>query len=107
MLGSSTCMWVLRFTDSLVVGAGVETDVEIFGSGMMTEDDGSGYTFEEEEEGGDITTSSSNGSSSQNGDGAPQGIQIYLSAIKEWMIEFGDCMISMSIRTDGAWYRLG
>jgi DNA (cytosine-5)-methyltransferase 1 len=102
-------MWVLRFTDNLVVGAGVETDVEIFGSGVMTEDDGSGYTFDEEEEGGVLTTSSSNGngSSSQNGNGAPQGIRIYLSAIKEWMIEFGDCMISMSIRTDGAWYRLG
>nr|KYP42268.1 DNA (cytosine-5)-methyltransferase 1B [Cajanus cajan] len=35
------------------------------------------------------------------------GIPIYLSAIKEWMIEFGSSMVFISIRTDLAWYRLG
>ncbi|KAG0622398.1 hypothetical protein M758_3G094700 [Ceratodon purpureus] len=119
--------WTLYNSDSRLVSlellpmlSGVETDVEIFGSGMMTEDDGSAFTFdeEEEEEASSLamtTTSSSNGNgsiqngsgSSQNGNGVPQGIRLYLSAIKEWMIEFGAGMVFMSIRTDGAWYRLG
>lgn len=104
---------------NLAVVTGVETDVEIFGSGMMTEDDGSAFIFDDDEEEASslamTTTSSTNGSgppqdgngSSQNGNGSPHGIRLYLSAIKEWMIEFGAGIISMSIRTDGAWYRLG
>lgn len=96
---------------------GVETDVEIFGSGLMSEDDGSSFSFDDEEEeesslaltSTSTSTSSSNGNgSSHNGNGStPQGIRLYLSAIKEWMIEFGANMIFISIRTDGAWYRLG
>ncbi|KAK3183161.1 hypothetical protein Dsin_030447 [Dipteronia sinensis] len=35
------------------------------------------------------------------------GIQIFLSAIKEWMVEFGSSMISTSFRPDMAWYWLG
>lgn len=91
----------------------METDVEIFGSGMMSEDDGSSFSFddEDEEESSLALVSSSNGSgSSHNGNNnstSPQGIRLYLSAIKEWMIEFGANMIFISIRTDGAWYRLG
>ncbi|KAI3445523.1 hypothetical protein Pfo_002188 [Paulownia fortunei] len=38
-----------------------------------------------------------------------EGIPIFLSAIKEWIIEFESSMvsISISIRSDMAWYRLG
>ncbi|XP_027358721.1 DNA (cytosine-5)-methyltransferase 1-like [Abrus precatorius] len=75
-----------------------DIDVTIFGSGIMTSDDGSGFHLDTEA-----------GQSSSNGSGAqvPDGIPIYLSAIKEWMIEFGSSMIFISIRTDMAWYRLG
>lgn len=45
--------------------------------------------------------------SSQDGCDVHHGIRIYLSAVKEWVIEFGASMLSISIRTDGAWYRLG
>ncbi|KAL8255048.1 hypothetical protein R6Q59_033269 [Mikania micrantha] len=75
-----------------------DIDVTVFGSGIMTTDDGSGFCFDDE-------PSSASGSSSvvQNEDGIP----IYLSAIKEWKIEFGSSMVFISIRTDMAWYRLG
>ncbi|KAI3695093.1 hypothetical protein L1987_78081 [Smallanthus sonchifolius] len=75
-----------------------DIDVTVFGSGRMTTDDGSGFCFDDE-------PSSASGSSSaaQNEDGIP----IYLSAIKEWKIEFGSSMVFISIRTDMAWYRLG
>lgn len=75
-----------------------DIDVAIFGSGIMTSDDGSGFHLDTE-----AGQSSSVGSGAQVADGMP----IYLSAIKEWMIEFGSAMIFISIRTDLAWYRLG
>uniref|UniRef100_A0A5B6YSJ6 DNA (cytosine-5)-methyltransferase n=1 Tax=Davidia involucrata TaxID=16924 RepID=A0A5B6YSJ6_DAVIN len=72
-----------------------EIDVTIFGSGVMTADDGTGFCLD--------TDSSSSGSGTPDKDGIP----IYLSAIKEWMIEFGSSMVFISIRTDMAWHRLG
>ncbi|KAJ7976049.1 DNA (cytosine-5)-methyltransferase [Quillaja saponaria] len=75
-----------------------DIDVTIFGSGVMTSDDGSGFYLDN-----DPSQSSSSGSGEKVADGMP----IYLSAIKEWMIEFGSSMIFISIRTDMAWYRLG
>lgn len=70
-----------------------EIDVTIFGSGLMTEDDGSGFNLDNDD------GHSSTGSGSQ----ASGGLPIYLSAIREWMIEFGPSMIFVSIRTDMAW----
>ena len=72
-----------------------DIDVTIFGSGVMTADDGSGFCLDDDKD-----QSSSGGSQVQNVDGMP----IYLSAIKEWMIEFGSSMVFISIRTDLAWY---
>uniref|UniRef100_A0A2N9IIL5 RFTS domain-containing protein n=1 Tax=Fagus sylvatica TaxID=28930 RepID=A0A2N9IIL5_FAGSY len=69
-------------------------DVTIFGSGIMRDDDGSGYFLDD-----DIQSSSSPG-----GVDTVDGMPIYLSAIKEWKIEFGSSMVSISIRTDMAWY---
>lgn len=130
---------------------GVETDTEVFGSGVMMEDDGSGFSIDEMDksmEGASGVTSTAEGSgpdgggeelagasgsskgeeasaaaglanpkagdrasgtSSMEQEGAirPDGIRLYLSAIKEWVIEFGGGMLFISIRTDGAWYRLG
>ncbi|KAL3500002.1 hypothetical protein ACH5RR_039095 [Cinchona calisaya] len=75
-----------------------EIDVTIYGSGVMTSDDGFGYHLET-----DPDQSSSSGSGISEIDGIP----IYLSAIKEWTIEFKSSMFFVSIRTDMAWYRLG
>jgi len=71
-----------------------EIDVTIFGSGVMTSDDGSGFNLDTE----------AGQSSSASEEQATDGIPIYLSAIKEWMIEFGSSMVFISIRTDMAWY---
>lgn len=98
--------WALYNCDSRLVSlellpmlAGTEADVEVFGSGIMTEDDGSGLWLDD---------SAATGISSTKQDAThPEGIRIYLSSIKEWMIEFGASMLFISIRTDGAWYRLG
>lgn len=72
-----------------------DIDVTIFGSGVMTTDDGTGFCLD-----ANPNQSSSCGSGCQDADGIP----IYLSAIKEWMIEFGSSMVFISIRTDMAWY---
>lgn len=94
--------WALYNSDSRLISLELlpmkpcaEIDVTIFGSGVMTEDDGSGFNLET-----DTSHSSSSGSGTKNVDGIP----IYLSAIKEWMIEFGSSMVFISIRTDMAWY---
>lgn len=94
--------WALYNSDSRLISLELlpmkpcaDIDVTIFGSGVMTTDDGSGYDLE-----ADSNHSCSNSSGSSEVDGMP----IYLSAIKEWMIEFGSSMIFISIRTDMAWY---
>ncbi|CAH9093886.1 unnamed protein product [Cuscuta epithymum] len=97
--------WALYNSDSRLISLELlpmkpcaDIDVSIFGSGLMTADDGSGYNFDTDA-----------GHSSSNGSGASvvDGLAIYLSAIKEWVIEFGSSMVFISIRTDMAWYRLG
>ncbi|CAI8593488.1 unnamed protein product [Vicia faba] len=96
--------WALYNSDSRLISLELlpmkpcsEMDVTIFGSGTMTSDDGSGFNLDTE------AGQSSIASGAQDTDGIP----IYLSAIKEWMIEFGSSMVFISIRTDLAWYRLG
>ncbi|GAU28477.1 hypothetical protein TSUD_294800, partial [Trifolium subterraneum] len=96
--------WALYNSDSRLISLELlpmkpcsEIDVTIFGSGLMTADDGSGFHLDTE----------AGQSSSVSGAQATDGIPIYLSAIKEWMIEFGSSMVFISIRTDMAWYRLG
>ncbi|KAL5697799.1 DNA (cytosine-5-)-methyltransferase [Ranunculus cassubicifolius] len=97
--------WALYDSDSRLISLELlpmrpcdEVDVTIFGSGTMTADDGSGYCLDS-----DPVQSSSGVSETHNTDGIP----IFLSAIKEWVIEFGSSMVFISIRTDMAWYRLG
>ncbi|KAG6493708.1 hypothetical protein ZIOFF_048702 [Zingiber officinale] len=97
--------WALYNSDSRLISLELlpmkscaEIDVTIFGSGQMREDDGSGFELDN-----DLGLSSSSRSNHADIEGVP----IYLSAIKEWMIEFGASMIFISIRTDVAWYRLG
>uniref|UniRef100_A0A7N0U3N0 DNA (cytosine-5)-methyltransferase n=1 Tax=Kalanchoe fedtschenkoi TaxID=63787 RepID=A0A7N0U3N0_KALFE len=92
--------WSLYNTDSRLVSLELlpmkpcsDIDAAIFGSGVMTADDGSGFCLDDD----------TGGSAGTNVDGIP----IFLSAIKEWVIEFGYSMVFISIRTDMAWYRLG
>lgn len=92
--------WSLYNSDSRLVSLellpirpGAEVDIAIFGSGIMMLDDGSGFDGENKVQ-----------SSSRNPGGAEtDGIPIYLSAIKEWVIEYGAEMVFISIRTDLAW----
>ncbi|CAN6911605.1 unnamed protein product [Brassica oleracea var. botrytis] len=70
------------------------TDETIFGAGLLAEDDGSSWFCLD---GSDISTQSHD----------CKGIPIYLNQIKEWMIEYDSSMVSISIRTNVAWYRLG
>ncbi|KAK7283728.1 hypothetical protein RIF29_13469 [Crotalaria pallida] len=74
-----------------------DTDITILGSGLMREDDLSWIHLD---------TDAGQSSSSSSGEQVADGIPIYLSAIKEWMVDFGPSVISISIRTDLAWYRL-
>ncbi|RVX21453.1 DNA (cytosine-5)-methyltransferase 1 [Vitis vinifera] len=97
--------WSLYNSDSRLISLELlpmkpcaDIDVTIFGSGVMTADDGSGFCLD---------TDLGHSSSSDQGPQDVGGIPIYLSAIKEWMIEFGSSMVFISIRTDMAWYRLG
>ncbi|KAL5720779.1 DNA (cytosine-5-)-methyltransferase [Ranunculus cassubicifolius] len=97
--------WALYDSDSRLISLELlpmrscdEIDVTIFGSGTMTADDGSGFSLDV-----DPDQCSSGASEMHDTDGIP----IFLSAIKEWVIEFGAEIVFISIRTDMAWYRLG
>ncbi|KAG7537210.1 C-5 cytosine methyltransferase [Arabidopsis suecica] len=93
--------WALYNSDSRFISLELlpmkhcdDIDVTIFGSGVVTDDDGSWTSLDDPDSG------------SQSHD--PDGMSIFLSQIKEWVIEFGgDDIIAISIRTDVAWYRLG
>ena len=37
---------------------------------------------------------------------SPEGMRLYLSQIREWIVEFSCDMLFISMRTDVAWYRL-
>ena len=93
--------WSLYNSDSRLVSLELlpmkpcdDIDVTIFGSGIMTDDDGSGFCLDADNQ----------PSSASSGVEDADGIPIYLSAIKEWMIEVGASMVFISIRTDVAWY---
>ncbi|XP_043714468.1 DNA (cytosine-5)-methyltransferase 1A-like [Telopea speciosissima] len=97
--------WSLYNSDSRLISLELvplkpcdEVDVTVYGSGIVTADDGSGFCLD-----ADPKQPSSSSSGAQNVDGIP----IYLSAIKEWIIEFGSSIVFISIRTDLAWYKLG
>ncbi|KAH9684639.1 hypothetical protein KPL70_013632 [Citrus sinensis] len=69
-----------------------DNDITIFGSGIMTTGDSSGLCV-------DANFDQSSSVAENIG-----GIPIYLSAIQEWMIEFGYSFLSISVRTDISWY---
>ncbi|KAJ4837570.1 hypothetical protein Tsubulata_038149 [Turnera subulata] len=73
-------------------------DVTIFGSGIMSEDLGTGFCFD-----GNSGQSSSASLEAHE----EMGLPVFLGEIKEWLIDFGAEDVSISFRTDLAWYRLG
>ncbi|ESQ46215.1 hypothetical protein EUTSA_v10000011mg [Eutrema salsugineum] len=92
--------WALYNSDSRFISLELlpmkncdDIDVTVFGSGLVTEDNKEWNALKNS----DASTKS------QVNDGMP----IFLSQIKEWMIEYGASTASVSIRTDVAWYRLG
>ncbi|KAM0873114.1 hypothetical protein ACQ4PT_038301 [Festuca glaucescens] len=96
--------WALYNADSRLISlelipmkSGAENDIVVFGSGFMREDDGSCCSTAE---------SANSSSSSSKADNQDSGVPIYLSPIKEWVIEFGGSMVCITIRTDVAWYKL-
>ncbi|KAK6939353.1 DNA (cytosine-5)-methyltransferase 1, replication foci domain [Dillenia turbinata] len=96
--------WALYNSDSRLVSLELlpmrscaETDLTIFASGMMTDDESNGY--------GDTDPTQSSSSNAEGKDVV--GMPVYLSPIKEWDIEIGSDMVTIYARTDMAWYRLG
>jgi DNA (cytosine-5)-methyltransferase 1 len=94
--------WALYNSDSRLVSLelvpmkpSAEDDIVIFGSGSVREDDDSFRSTAEAEQ----LSSSSSSKSDQKDDGIP----IYLSPIKEWLVEFGSSVICITIRTSVAW----
>ena len=84
----------------LPMWSGVDPDVELFASGVVLDDDGDfsgGQTLEPTEEAG--------GSGAAGSSDTP-GMRLFLSQIKEWVVDFGADMLFISLRTDVAWYRL-
>ena len=106
----------------LPMWAGVDPDVELYASGVVVEDDGDfsgGQSLEDDAEKAGGSSSGAGGSSGSGSGGnaatasgpAPAagsdaGMRMYLSQIREWVVEFGADMLFISIRTDVAWYRL-
>ncbi|KAJ3674716.1 hypothetical protein LUZ60_005332 [Juncus effusus] len=98
--------WCLYNNDSRLISLELipmkpcaENDATVFGSGWMREDDGSGFDL-------GLNGSGLGGGSGGSGKEDEEGIAVYLSAVKEWMVEFGSEMVFISVRTDVAWYRL-
>eukprot|EP00887_Chlorella_sp_A99_P005231 scaffold1.g5231.t1 len=115
----------------LPMWSGVAPDVELYASGRVVDDDGDfsgGQSLEEGEAAGRAgcglepaggsssgaggSSSGAGGSSSGAGGSSsaaaaePAGMRMYLSQIREWVVEFGADMLFISLRTDVAWYRL-
>jgi DNA (cytosine-5)-methyltransferase 1 len=93
--------WALYNADSrlmplelIPMKSGAENDIVVFGSGFMRDDDGSCCSTAE---------SAKSSSSSSKSDQPDAGVPIYLSPIKEWLLEYGSEMICVTIRTDVAW----
>jgi DNA (cytosine-5)-methyltransferase 1 len=104
----------------LPMWSGVDPDAEVFISGVVKDDDGDWgvggqglgqdeavETKPEPEAGG-----SGSGSGSGSGAAAPAdpvmvgGTRMFLSQIREWVVEYSADQLFLSVRTDAGWYRL-
>lgn len=103
----------------LPMWSGVDPDVELYASGLVVDDDGDfsgAQTLQDASAaGGSGAGGSGSGDAGGSGSGstsapapAPDasGMRLYLSQIREWVVEYGADMLFISIRTDVAWYRV-
>lgn len=91
----------------LPMWSGVDPDVEFYASGVVVDDDGDfsgGQSLDAVDDGGGAGGSGSGAGGVSAAE--PAGMRLYLSQIKEWVVDFGADMLFISIRTDIAWYRL-
>jgi DNA (cytosine-5)-methyltransferase 1 len=111
----------------LPMWAGVDPDVEVFMSGVVKDDDGDwgvgGQGLGQEEEKPPTADGSSGAGSSSGSGGADAGgssgaaaapadpvmvggTRMFLSQIREWVVEYSADQLFLSVRTDAGWYRL-
>lgn len=83
----------------LPMWSGVDPDVELYASGVVVDDDG-------DFSGGQALNDDGAGGSGASAAADAPGMRMYLSQIREWVVDFGADMLFISIRTDVAWYRL-
>jgi DNA (cytosine-5)-methyltransferase 1 len=86
----------------LPMARGIDPDIELYASGVVIEDDGDfsgGHQLGEE-------SGRSNPNCSSGAVNTSTGMRMYLSQIREWVVEFGADMLFITIRTDVSWYRL-
>ena len=96
---------MLASLELLPLWAGVDPDVDLFGSGVVGEDAGDWGDGSEQAEPSGGGAAGGGGSSSDAG-GAGGGLRLFLSAVKEWVLECSFDAFSITLRTDAAWYRL-
>merc|ERR1719375_832129 len=95
---------------------GVDPDMPIYASGSMTEDaddwaNGIAVNAPPAKEGGgesgEETDDDEGAAGGSGGGGGGEGFgRLFLSEIREWMVEFGADMIYIKARTDFGWYKL-
>ena len=105
----------------LPMWSGVDPDVELFASGFVKDDEGDwgagGQPLEPPSAAAGDADAAGDGSSG-GGSGAPTaategpdpiangGMRLYLSQIREWVVEYSADTLFISLRTDAAWYKL-
>ncbi|KAF6265105.1 hypothetical protein COO60DRAFT_1470199 [Scenedesmus sp. NREL 46B-D3] len=98
----------------LPLWAGVDPDVELYASGIVKDDEGDwgtaagsgGSAGAAAEEAAAADASKEVAVEAGPDPVAEGGMRLYLSQIREWVVEFSADMLFISIRTDAAWYKL-
>ncbi|KAL0027901.1 hypothetical protein WJX79_001540 [Trebouxia sp. C0005] len=93
----------------LPMWSGVDPDVDLYASGNVLDDDGewAGGQALNADNNDEAAAGGSSGEAGPSGSGpAAGGMRLYLSQIREWIVEFSCDMLFISMRTDVAWYRL-
>jgi hypothetical protein len=94
----------------LPLWGGVDPDVELYASGRVVDDDGDfsggqslGTVPAAANEAGGSSAAAGGSSAVAAAEEEPAGMRLYLSQIREWVVDFGADMLFISIRTDVAW----
>ncbi|MEW5318123.1 MAG: hypothetical protein WDW38_009370 [Sanguina aurantia] len=95
----------------LPMWAGIDSDVELFASGVVGEDHGdwadatAAPAAASDGAGGSGSSASADAPAAATA-GSGGGMRLYLSQIREWVVEASFDFLAISIRTDVAWYKL-